>query len=388
MWAALRTDLREFVSTVAEESSTALNAIDAKLQNTDEDNGGNTPKSSVVVDEDGNVIYDNDSASLTELIRGADPSSSDDVAFSQEDLSELLKDDEILEAFEDLVPGEMSAEEFYKRVVVLDGEDGGVDVLNSVKNFMEGVGKVVAPLQGGARPPFVMNTVVDEEDDEEDLGWDEEEEEESGDDEEDWEQRLAQIEEERDLLHQTVELQRKELEGKVKETLELNETIAVKDKQLETLKSSLEGDEKVTAEKLTEQEATIAKLQRESLNNTNELKQMQDQNENDALAIQSLKEELEHLKNTLKEKDTQLDEARGQMAPMEEEIKLLKKRLDGAGELRSTPDDVSSAASPASSMVKIAHEEGGSPTKQLQEEDKDDEDEDDWGEEWGEEDDL
>ncbi|GKY97423.1 hypothetical protein MPSEU_000700800 [Mayamaea pseudoterrestris] len=103
---------------------------------------------------------------------------------------------------------------------ILEDDEGG----------LPGISPFHMSSSGNRRPPFVMNTAVDEDDDvenEEELGWSDEDDGEDDDDEteedneaqiefkdaatEQLQEQLKQALEERDMLHQTVELQQKQI---------------------------------------------------------------------------------------------------------------------------------------------------------------------------------
>merc|ERR1712176_1275907 len=176
----------------------------------------------------------------------------------------------------------------------------------------------MGPLKGDTRPPFVMNTVVDEEE----LGWDDEEEEDVDDvceEDEDWQAKLGQVEEEKDVLHQTIELQRKELEGLNVEKVKLMTSVEDKSKELDSIKTSLGGDQKDFIEKIAEQEVSIKGLERESMKKDEEIKLLKEQNQDYEGLLKKMNEEITGMKKDLNEKDKKIEEANNQMQLMVEE---------------------------------------------------------------------
>jgi BSD domain len=192
----------------------------------------------------------------------------------------------------------------------------------------------------GHRPPFVMNTAVDEDDDdeEEQLGWDDDDD----DDEEeivyddfsgqarrfeDVDEREEQIEfkdvaleslkeqlkqalEERDLLHQTVELQTKEISS-LKEVASNAAAAAESSVKTEVLASN--DDSGVNEEALNQVQAQIVDMTSRLADKDRQILNMKEHFENEAKALQGevdrLTTENELLKNELKElQDTMLIE--------------------------------------------------------------------------------
>lgn len=101
MWATLRSDLSEFVSTVAEESTNALNALDSKLEGDDD---GRTPRNqnnNAAWGEDGDVMTMYNSGDDTGVVR----TPSDEVdrrRSSEETYTEPLDDDDDQDADADV----------------------------------------------------------------------------------------------------------------------------------------------------------------------------------------------------------------------------------------------------------------------------------------------
>jgi len=283
MWTALRSDLSEFVSTVAEESTSALTAIDNKLTS---EVTTSDEKKSVVIDNDGNVIYteeddndidqnEGDDWGLNELILQLenDKNTYTTLEYTDEEMELLnnfknqqedgegnesfvipLPKEEILkqkpnvaDIYNELVPTNITADQFWERYYIRcfipaqqqeEDDTPANKMISSLFNFAKGAAQQLKEDVQNSRPPFVLNSAVDEEDEEE-LGWDSDEENEdekpdsslglllgsnSKQQEEEnnyqeqldqitqnYEERITQLEEERDVLHQTIELQRNEI---------------------------------------------------------------------------------------------------------------------------------------------------------------------------------
>eukprot|EP00591_Stephanopyxis_turris_P003420 CAMPEP_0195516968 /NCGR_PEP_ID=MMETSP0794_2-20130614/9405_1 /TAXON_ID=515487 /ORGANISM="Stephanopyxis turris, Strain CCMP 815" /LENGTH=576 /DNA_ID=CAMNT_0040645689 /DNA_START=36 /DNA_END=1766 /DNA_ORIENTATION=+ len=171
MWAAFRSDLNEFVSTVSEESTQALNTIDAKLQesklinnddssdvdNEDEQSGNEGDAGDdLIVDEDGNILYGadadragyestgivSDASDEVARLRGCEETYTEELPDTEEAntfLAEFTPDDEALTEtisktlkshpntvqihFSNLVPTEVTYEQFWVRYFYRCDED-------------------------------------------------------------------------------------------------------------------------------------------------------------------------------------------------------------------------------------------------------------------------
>ena len=366
MWAALTSDLKEFVSGVEDETTVVSTKLVQSVESLE--------RLGATTGEDGEVLESGFEA--TGLVSNAadevarrrclvetyteplDESRPDVVAFLEsfdlesktEKIASLLGTSAIVkERFEQVCPEKVTYKEFWLRYfyrcnekrVELEWQDnqetakkardavissgiasvtsmfGGAvkAVTKAVERNDKAAGDVVpaspfgfssgGSMFGGARPPFVMNTAVDddeeeeeeEEEAEEELGWgdedsfdeddeeaekeEEEEEEEKDDAEEEIEfsggaiDKLTQALAERDALHQTVELQAKELaalrEGKEspavsREVEELKMRLFEKDAELAAFKASGEDNEmddkqaKLDFAKITSLEAAVEEL--------------------------------------------------------------------------------------------------------------------------------
>ena len=260
MWNALRSDLTEFVSAVKEDTTTALNQMDEDFDKEDEP----SPEEQealrrTLLRETYTAPLKNDDTDEAETARVDGFLESFTVDSKADDSARLLEEypDSIKKFFDELVPDEMSKEEFWQRYyyrcdvdqIALEwgSEPEGPGAINAIGNLLGGAvkavsaslaeddnGKKIEPgtstastLFRGARPPFVMNTAVsedDEDEEEEDLGWDDEDDDDDEEEDEEEEQivfndptadrlreELKQALEERDLLQQTVHLQSKEI---------------------------------------------------------------------------------------------------------------------------------------------------------------------------------
>lgn len=265
MWSALKSDLTEFVSTVTEDTTSALNQMD---ENFDEEDPSpeeqevlrriqlpetyTAPLKTAQEDEEEGAKVD---AFLQDF----------SVESNTEDISRLLQEnpDTLQKHMDELVPTTVSYEDFWQRYYYRcdaerisqeweeeEEDDQGPGPMNKLGSLLGGAVKAVsaslaedddgvklaageatgkstaASFFQGARPPFVMNTAVsddDEDEDEEELGWDDDDEEEEEEEEteeqivfndpeiEKLQEQLKQAQEERDQLQQTVHMQSKEI---------------------------------------------------------------------------------------------------------------------------------------------------------------------------------
>ena len=412
MWAALRSDLEEFVTTVKDESATVLAAATASDDQEDikdeeeEKQQQKEQQRGIIVGEDGDIVYeDYDGGAVMEEIDRLiceeetflEPLDTEheevskflsdfNVESKTDDISKWLEENpETLQVqFENLVPTQISYKEFWERFyfrcdaqrIQLQWErekeekrkaraEAFAAGVQGVKNLFGGAVKAVSsslaaadegvdavtasPFQsatpslgagaGGihlfgasGRPPFVMNTAVDEDDEEEEeeeLGWDDDEEDLEDDEDEAYEEgeseevvefsggkdeeleklmlQLTQATEERDQLHNTVEMQAKEIarlvSGDSSGAVETNEQKALeklkmelfeKDAELAALKASLEDTHEDSKEniakkdgaKLAAQERELELLRGAAVDNENDISQLKTE-------ISILKQELD-----------------------------------------------------------------------------------------------
>jgi len=283
MWSALRTDLREFVSTVAEESTNALTVLDSNLSRSDNE------QSEVIPHEDGNVTYlskssvedideqkkeeeeqfilnlEQDLRTYTEELTEQEQGLINVNGLSTMDKEAILeKKLHVKEIYGRIVNSKNESEEVtlteedfwlryyvrcYRHFNLDEGEQSGEDeespgnqVISGIFKFMEGAARQLDDMQ---RPPFVLNTAVDEEEDEE-LAWESDDDEDEVEEEQEienggkneqeteqkYDDKCKQLEEERDALHQTVELQRDEIADLHLMLSELKDKIKIQDSLL------------------------------------------------------------------------------------------------------------------------------------------------------------
>jgi hypothetical protein len=296
MWNALRSDFKEFVSTVTEDTSQVLSKIDdsfpvlaAPKDGDEESQEGISPEEEeaqrrmqleetfttpLVLDEDADLYTEARKAELDEFVSAFE--------VTDELEQELESYPELHDMYRRLVPDAVPRRDFWMRYAYRcdadriaadwDEQEGGGGAnnepaaavsqsLSTVRQFLGGaVQSVAASLKegdvegsvtpdgaassasaagffgvGGARPPFVLNTAVDEDDDDEE----EEAEEELGwdDDEEDEDDEKQQ-----DSTHEEIEFRdaaTEQLQEQLKQALEerdqLHETVAMQAKEIADL---------------------------------------------------------------------------------------------------------------------------------------------------------
>lgn len=394
MWSALRADLKEFVSTVTTDTSSALNRMD-----------DNFPDVSLSPEEQEAIRRMKLEETYTSPLQIADEEEEDDedeerkkaleeylanfqIDEKTQDISAELEKypDSLQPMFERLVPTTVSYNDFWQRyfyrcdVERIQDEWAAAEErerheraqavthsLQGVRTFLGGAVQVVsktltevdkdqdgddaekqvgvspflgstaaANAKGGffnsvGRPPFVSNTAVDEEDDdddnearteddEEELGWDDEDEEDEGGDEDEGndeeeeehiefkdvateklQEQLKTALEERDMLHQTVEMQTKEIAS---------------------LKAAgLTGDAPEDIKKLQmqlfEKESELAAMKAAHLDIS------RDQSMSDAAVVTTLEQEKTELQETLAAKESELNEMETLLANMMEQLKQM-----------------------------------------------------------------
>lgn len=320
MWNALRSDLKEFVTTVKEESSHVLSKIDAGLDEEPMSEEEKEVQRRLQLEETftAALLNDDDDEIYRELVEDYLKT------FSIDDMTDAIaadleKEPLLQTMMERLVPEDVTYEEFWQRYyyrcspahIAAEWEaeeererqeraQAMSQSILGVRSFLGGAVSAVSKslaeddeghaMEGrqegffgtGARPPFVMNTAVDEDDEEEELGWDDDDEEEEDGDEtseqqieftdaatEQLQEQLKQTIEERDLLQQTVSMQAKELaslsEGNpnVEEINKLKMQLFEKESELAAMKESTLNVSYVAAdeEKLASLEAAKTELE-------------------------------------------------------------------------------------------------------------------------------
>lgn len=445
MWSALRSDFREFVSTVTEETAQVLSKLDP--DDDDDNNNENYYKAyhdeamrRISVPETFTTPLEEEveiHPTVTEFVQQFS------IQDKTEEIAQELESNDILQQqFEALVPTMVSYQDFWMRYYwrcsleriqqeqqqEQDDDDDEEEVraldMPPSKSIPTGVRK----LWGGAvhavsatlsedddgnpmnqptmsffgasgRPPFVMNTAVDEDDeddgiedegDEEELGWgddddDEDEEDQNEADEtseqiefrdaatEQLQEQLKQALEERDLLHQTVEMQSQKIaslmagqEAPAEEIIsELKMKVFEKESELAAVKESLydrsressgfaEEDREASAALEAEKEAAVqslvakeeelkvvlASLERAEValqetsigaaSNTRELEEALAKNSDLQSRFEALTAKVDALEAEKALNDSKIDQLEEIVASLKAEIESLRWSLDGS----------------------------------------------------------
>jgi len=319
MWGALKSDLNEFVSTVAGDTSEALNRMDENFPD-----GEGKEQLSTAAEErlrrmemhetfESPLISEDDPEPYKEDVKEflADFSIDD----KTDEIAKLLEEnpDTLKLCFEALVADKVSYADFWERYFYRCDEDrialeieeeekeqaaareAAFQSLSSVGNLLGGAVKAAAsslvdngksdnsysmtPNQSttpgifgaSGRPPFVMNTAEDEEEDEE-LGWDDDDDDEDDDDndeEEDAEDTQDQIE----FNDPATEKLQEELKQAIQERDQLHETVSMQQKEIASLKT--DGAESTEVKNLKtqlfEKESEIAALRASALDTSGEM---------------------------------------------------------------------------------------------------------------------
>lgn len=390
MWSALRADLKEFVTTVTTDTSSALNRMDDNFPDVSLSPEEQEAIRRMKLEETYTSPLQIDDEEDEETKKALDEYlASFQIDEKTQDISAELEKypDSLQPMFERLVPTTVLYNDFWQRyfyrcdVERIQDEWAAAEErerheraqavthsLQGVRTFLGGAVQVVsktlsevdkdqdgddaekqvgvspflgstaaAKAKGGffnsvGRPPFVLNTAVDEEDDddnnearteedEEELGWDDEDEEDEGGDEDEGnddddeeehiefkdvateklQEQLKTALEERDMLHQTVEMQTKEIAS---------------------LKAAgLTGDAPEDIKKLQmqlfEKESELAAMKAAHLDIS------RDQSLSDAAAVTTLEQEKTELQDTLAAKESELNEMETLLANIMEQLKQM-----------------------------------------------------------------
>ena len=348
MWSALTSDLNEFVSTVAGDTSEVLNRIDQNFPDGANDKEELTlaaeerlrrmemPETfdSPLISEDDDEDYKND---VEEFLAGFS------IEERTDEISKLLEEnpDTLKLSFEALVPTKVKYEDFWQRYFYrcdeerinaeIEEEDAkaaetraqAFKSISAVGNLLGGAVKAVSAsltedeknaqahqksgnesgFFGSARPPFVLNTTVseDEDDEEEELGWDDDEDDDEGEDGDNGE---AQIE----FNDVATEKLQKQLKLAVDERDQLQQTVEMQQKEIAALKRpGAEGSEiEKLKTQLFEKESEVAALRASALDDSDVVENAPS---GEAAKIEQLIQKIQSLETKAKEDKNTVDEA-------------------------------------------------------------------------------
>jgi hypothetical protein len=372
MWSALRSDLKEFVSTVTEDTSNVLSKIDASFPDPD-DEGQDTSQDEMATphvqealrrmtmretftaplqvadneddaegedgDKDGD---DEDDGAEVEKKQLAEYLESFDIEAKTDEISQLLEThpDTLKVMFEEIVPATVSYEHFWQAYFYRCDPDR-IDRLwaaederaraarqavmtagiSSVKNFLGGA---VQAVSASGRPPFVMNTAVDEDDDdeeeeeEEELGWDDDDDldDDGQEDSGEVESSMEQIE----FSDQVTEKLQEEVKQALAERDLLQQTVELQHKEIAHLQSGKPdggGGKNEEVEKLKmqlwEKDSELAAIKSSQMD-TSRVETDADEK------FGSLQKQVDLLTQKLQEKDSELSEMQTLMQNSMEEL--------------------------------------------------------------------
>jgi hypothetical protein len=376
MWKVLRSDLTEFVSTVAGETAEALNAVDAGFPEstsstaaqltpaekeaqrrwgleetyttpmlpTPENEAKSTSEQGGEENEDGHEDgavseddEDDEDSSLTEikafLASFAIDSRTDEIAALLEAHPTTLQ-----AFFERLVPTDVTYEVFWQRyfyrcdaariAAAWEAQDAEAQAARAqaVQQGVDTVRNLASGLFGGTgRPPFVMNTAVseddldDEEEEEEELGWDDDEEEEDPDVAESTDSEQIEF---RDQVTETLQ---EELTQALAERDMLQQTVELQHKEIATLKQGESSNDQVQAlqTQLFEKESEMAAMQA-SLLDTSRVEQQGE----DSVDPTALEAEVKRLSAKLAKAEAAVMESTSYLEATKKQIETLSVELD------------------------------------------------------------
>ncbi|GAX16647.1 hypothetical protein FisN_23Lh224 [Fistulifera solaris] len=328
MWSALRRDLTEFVSTVTEDAAAALNNIDENFDLSEEEAEA---LRRLKLEETYSTPLNEDDAEVEHFLN----------AFNVEEKSDeinmnLEKHDMLKTYLEELVPDHVGYAEFWQRYfyrcdperIMVEWQNSSVEEegpMNAIGHFLgdavKAVSKTLAEddegkaMDGnksssffsGSRPPFVMNTALSDGDDNEELGWGDEEDDDDEEEEEDvvvfkdeekekLKEELKQALEERDLLQQTVQMQKKQL-------LELR-CASEGSSEIKRLQMQLfERESELAALKLGQLDISV---DQHAVDGAVDVKELKDELLQTQLEVSQQQKELEALRSALSEKETEV----------------------------------------------------------------------------------
>lgn len=356
MWSALRRDLSEFVSTVTEDAAAALNNMDENFDLSEEEVEA---VRRMKLEETYSTPLDDTDDDVKEFLESFNLEEKNDEISMYLEKHEMLK-----EYLEELVPENVSYPEFWQRYFYRCDperiaaewrnssieEDGPMNAIGHLLgDAVKAVSKTLAEdddgkaLEGnvpsssffkGARPPFVMNTAVSDGDENEELGWgdedDDDEDEENEEDEEEEDvvifkdeekeklmEELKQALEERDLLQQTVQMQKKEL-------LEHRSKGEGSDDIKKLQMQLFERESELAALKLGQLDISVDQHPDEGTVKVKELKEELPQRQSE---VSKYRDELEKLRNALIEKDQEVSSRGDELSKLSKELEESKSEI-------------------------------------------------------------
>lgn len=405
MWAAVRSDLSEFVSSVAEETDQVTKAVisdDGEVLSTHfEDTGAIQSAEDEVI-----RLMNNEETFSTPLSEGDEDVQkfldAFDIESKTDEIAKILQANPITVKlhFEALVPTQISYELFWQRYFYRCDADriadywkareeaqrrarseaiqGGIKsvtsmfggALNAVSQSLEKAdqskkfkGVSEQALSGGGirmfgnegRPPFVMNTVVDEDGEEEELGWD--------DDDSDGDEDDAEVGNEENHLNVSDEENavtedfNEQLETVINERDSLQETVELQRKEITKLRDTtlnigyskeIEQLRITLCEKDSELVSLRASLEGNAEGSIEQIKK-------DDTIIAALNRDMEKLKSEVSAKDTELNLAQKQIGGLE--VELVKTKEEAKTKIESLTQALASSKGSGAEELSVAKEE-------------------------------
>jgi hypothetical protein len=347
MWSALRRDLSEFVSTVTEDAAAALNNIDENFDLSEEE--AEALRRMKLEETYSTPLNEND-AEVEQFLKDFN------VEEKGDEISMNLEKHEMLKTYlEELVPDHINYAEFWQRYfyrcdperIMAEWQNSSVEEegpMNAISHLLgdavKAVSKTLAEddegkaIDGnksssfftGPRPPFVMNTALSDGDDNEELGWGDEEDDEDDEEEEEEDvvvfkdeekeklkEELKQALEERDLLQQTVQMQKKELSE--------HRSASEGSSEIKKLQMQLfERESELAALKLGQLDISV---DQQAVDGAIDVKELKGELLQKQLEVSQQEKDLETLRNALSEKETEVSRHA-------DEVSKLSKQLEEA----------------------------------------------------------
>ena len=384
MWNALKSDFSEFVSTVKEDTTTALSNLDDGIDSA----ASNLAEESLTPEQEEcqrRILLRETFTAPLEVREDTPEEEAQDLEtylaeFSidtkTDEIAALLENNEELKTMFESLNSEVEYADFWQRYFYRCDEDRIRDAwdaeeeraalarqqavsktIGNVTGFLGGAVKNIKatlnepdttpPPTGeytmtqnqaqkagifNTRPPFVMNTAVDEsgDDDEEELGWDDDDDEEE-DSEDDEDPESSETQDEIEFKDPAVEKLKEELKQALEERDQLHQTVEMQTKEIAELQAANTGAPSPTSSKeleklkmeLFDKEAELAALRSSALDNS-----ISGPSEaaNEAM-VSSLQSKVKELTDALGLKDSKIEEVSSALASAKVDLELSEQKV-------------------------------------------------------------